>query len=74
MTPSALIQGALDGMPSNPIFAAERCQLFVAALAGRCRGSGDPCLQSLAETLRALYRADIADEQAADPEPEESAA
>ena len=74
MTPSRLIRGALDGMPSNPLFAGKRCEVFVAALAGRCAGSGDPCLQSLAETLRALYRADIADEQAADPEPEESAA
>ena len=73
MTPSSLIQGALDGMPADSI-GPHRCPLFVAALAGRCAGSGDPCLQSLAEVLRELYRTDIADEEAADPEPAEAQA
>lgn len=72
MTASRLIQAALDGMPTDPI-GAHRSELFVAALAGRCAGSGDPCLQSLAEVLRGLYRADIADEAAADQEQEAAA-
>ena len=73
MTASAIIQAALDGMPADPI-GPHRSELFVAALAGRCAGSGDPCLESLAEVLRALYRADIAAEAAADPDQTEAAA
>jgi hypothetical protein len=60
MNPSELIIKAIEGMP--PPMHADRCRAFVAALAGRCSGSADPCLHQLAPVLRAMYKKDGEDE------------